>query len=50
MRKERFVKDGISKNTKMVAPNGMPGFEVMASPQTNVDNTGKVTSPVARKV
>ena len=41
------MKYDISKNTKMVAPNGISDFEIMAISLTNVNIPKKVTSLVA---
>ena len=37
------VKHDISTNTEMAASNGMSGFEIMATPATNINTHKKVT-------
>ena len=44
------MKHDISKNTEMAASNGMPDFEIMGTPPTNVKIPKKVTSPVINDI
>ena len=44
------MKHEISKTTEIVAPNGIPDFEIMATPLANINIPKNVTAPVAKDV
>ena len=44
------MKQDISKKTKVADSSGMFGFEIMATPLTNINTPKKITSPVAKAI